>query len=128
MEDHRDDVVVIVAGYTAEMEHFLAANPGVASRFSRTIAFGDYTPEELLLIVERQAEEQQYHLAEGARQALLGYFARLPKGPSFGNGRTARQTFETMVERHAGRVAQLPDPDTDDLTLLYPGDLPGPAA
>ncbi|NSC20291.1 AAA family ATPase [Streptomyces albus subsp. chlorinus] len=127
MEDHRDDVVVIVAGYTAEMEHFLAANPGVASRFSRTIAFGDYTPEELLRIVEQQAEEQEYHLGEGARQALLSYFARLPKGPSFGNGRTARQTFEAMVERHAGRVAQLPDPSTDDLTLLYPGDLPGPA-
>ncbi|MBO8191741.1 right-handed parallel beta-helix repeat-containing protein [Streptomyces oryzae] len=125
MEDHRDDVVVIVAGYTTEMEHFLAANPGVASRFSRTITFGDYAPEELLHIVEQQADEHEYHLGEGARQALLGYFARLPKGPSFGNGRTARQTFEAMVERHAGRVAQLPDPSTEDLTLLYPSDLPG---
>ncbi|MFI0862480.1 right-handed parallel beta-helix repeat-containing protein [Streptomyces smyrnaeus] len=127
MEDHRDDVVVIVAGYTTEMEHFLAANPGVASRFSRTITFGDYAPEQLLRIVEQQAEEHEYHLGEGARQALLGYFARLPKGPSFGNGRTARQTFEAMVERHAGRVAQLPDPSTDDLTLLYPSDLPDSA-
>ncbi|MGP3988320.1 right-handed parallel beta-helix repeat-containing protein [Streptomyces sp. 3N207] len=125
MEDHRDDVVVIVAGYTTEMEHFLAANPGVASRFSRTITFGDYAPEELLRIVEQQADEHEYQLGEGARQALLGYFTRLPKGPSFGNGRTARQTFESMVERHAGRVAQLPDPSTEDLTLLYPSDLPG---
>ncbi|UNS95590.1 right-handed parallel beta-helix repeat-containing protein [Streptomyces tubbatahanensis] len=124
MEDHRDDVVVIVAGYTTEMEHFLASNPGVASRFSRTISFGDYAPEELLLIVEQQADEHEYDLSEGARQALLRYFARLPKGPSFGNGRTARQTFEAMVERHAGRVAQLPDPTTEDLTLLYPEDLP----
>ncbi|MFI8849633.1 right-handed parallel beta-helix repeat-containing protein [Streptomyces sp. NPDC053499] len=127
MEDHRDDVVVIVAGYTTEMEHFLAANPGVASRFSRTITFGDYAPEELLHIVEQQAEEHEYHLSEGSRQALLGYFARMPKGPSFGNGRTARQTFEAMVERHAGRVAQLPDPSTEDLTLLYPSDLPDSA-
>ncbi len=126
MEDHRDDVVVIVAGYTTEMEHFLAANPGVASRFSRTITFGDYAPEELLSIVEQQAEEQEYHLGGGTRQALLEYFGQLPKGPSFGNGRTARQTFEAMVERHAGRVAQLPDPSTEDLTLLYPSDLPGP--
>ncbi|MCW7990985.1 hypothetical protein XF35_38605, partial [Streptomyces platensis subsp. clarensis] len=61
---------------------------------------------------------------EGAGEALLKYFTALPKGPSFGNGRTARQTFEAMVERHAGRVAQLTDPSTDDLTLLYADDLP----
>ncbi|MFH9421933.1 right-handed parallel beta-helix repeat-containing protein [Streptomyces sp. NPDC017529] len=124
MEDHREAVVVIVAGYTAEMERFLAVNPGVASRFSRTITFGDYTPEDLLRIVEQQGEEHEYRLAEGAGEALLKYFTALPKGPSFGNGRTARQTFEAMVERHAGRVAQLADPDTDALTLLYADDLP----
>ncbi|GAA0480204.1 right-handed parallel beta-helix repeat-containing protein [Streptomyces olivaceiscleroticus] len=124
MEDHREAVVVIVAGYTSEMERFLAVNPGVASRFSRTIRFGDYDPEELLRIVGQQAEEQEYHLADGTSEALLKYFTALPKGPSFGNGRTARQTFEAMVERHAGRVAQLPDPSTDDLTHLYAEDLP----
>ncbi|MFD7664303.1 right-handed parallel beta-helix repeat-containing protein [Streptomyces sp. NPDC059788] len=124
MEDHREAVVVIVAGYTAEMERFLAVNPGVASRFSRTITFGDYAPEDLLRIVEQQSEEHEYRLADGAAEALLKYFTALPKGPSFGNGRTARQTFEAMVERHAGRVALLPDPDTDALTLLYAEDLP----
>ncbi|MEV5886841.1 right-handed parallel beta-helix repeat-containing protein [Streptomyces sp. NPDC052020] len=124
MEDHRDAVVVIVAGYTAEMERFLSVNPGVASRFSRTITFGDYGPEELLRIVEQQAVEHEYRLASGAAEALLRYFAALPKGPAFGNGRTARQTFEAMVERHASRVAQLADPSTDDLTLLYAEDLP----
>ncbi|MGP4004092.1 right-handed parallel beta-helix repeat-containing protein [Streptomyces sp. 8N706] len=124
MEDHRESVVVIVAGYTAEMERFLSVNPGVASRFSRTITFGDYAPEELLRIVEQQAEEHEYRIGEGAAEALLKYFTLLPKGPAFGNGRTARQTFEAMVERHAGRVAQLKDPSTDDLTLLYPEDLP----
>lgn len=124
MEDHRDAVVVIVAGYTAEMERFLTVNPGVASRFSRTITFGDYGPEELLRIVEQQAEEHEYRLGEGTSQALLTYFAELPKGPAFGNGRTARQTFESMVERHAGRVAQLAEPSTDELTLLFPADLP----
>jgi ATPase family associated with various cellular activities (AAA)/Right handed beta helix region/AAA lid domain len=127
MEDQRDAVVVIVAGYTAEMERFLAVNPGVASRFSRTITFGDYAPDELLRIVEQQAEEHEYRLGEGAAEALLAYFTVLPKGPSFGNGRTARQTFESMVERHAGRVAQLADATTDDLTLLYAEDLPEPA-
>ncbi|MFD8609198.1 right-handed parallel beta-helix repeat-containing protein [Streptomyces sp. NPDC059631] len=124
MEDHRDAVVVIVAGYTAEMERFLSVNPGVASRFSRTITFGDYGPEELLRIVEQQAEEHEYRLAEGTAEALLKYFTELPRGAAFGNGRTARQTFEAMVERHASRVAQLDDPDTDDLTLLYAEDLP----
>ncbi len=124
MEDHRDAVVVIVAGYTAEMERFLSSNPGVASRFSRTITFGDYTPEELLRIVRAQAEEQEYRLGEGAEDALLKYFTELPKGPAFGNGRTARLTFEAMVEQHAGRVAQLPDPSHEELQLLYPEDLP----
>ncbi|MER5407765.1 right-handed parallel beta-helix repeat-containing protein [Streptomyces sp. NPDC002769] len=124
MEDHRDAVVVIVAGYTAEMERFLTVNPGVASRFSRTITFSDYLPEELLRIVEQQAEEHEYSLGAGASEALLKYFTAIPKGPAFGNGRTARQTFEAMVERHAGRVAQLDEPSTDDLTLLYAEDLP----
>ncbi|MEV4739008.1 right-handed parallel beta-helix repeat-containing protein [Streptomyces sp. NPDC049555] len=124
MEDHRDEVVVIVAGYTAEMERFLTVNPGVASRFSRTITFGDYAPQELLRIVRQQAEEHEYRIGEEAAEALLRYFTDLPKGPAFGNGRTARQTFEAMVERHAGRVAQLPAPSTEDLTLLYAQDLP----
>ncbi|MEV7544730.1 AAA family ATPase, partial [Streptomyces sp. NPDC089915] len=129
MEDHRDAVVVIVAGYTEEMERFLTVNPGVASRFSRTITFGDYGPQELLRIVEQQAEEHEYRLGEGTAGALLEYFTELPKGPAFGNGRTARQTFESMVERHAGRVAQLAEAGTDELTLLFPADLPAlPAA
>ncbi|MFH7597562.1 right-handed parallel beta-helix repeat-containing protein [Streptomyces racemochromogenes] len=124
MEDHRDAVVVIVAGYTEEMERFLTVNPGVASRFSRTITFGDYGPRELLRIVEQQAEEHEYRLGEGTGKALLEYFTELPKGPGFGNGRTARQTFESMVERHASRVAQLAEAGTDELTLLFPEDLP----
>ncbi|MER5962096.1 right-handed parallel beta-helix repeat-containing protein [Streptomyces sp. NPDC002057] len=124
MEDHRDAVVVIVAGYTAEMERFLTVNPGVASRFSRTITFGDYEPDELLRIVGQQTDEHEYRLAPGTDEALLTYFTKLPKGPAFGNGRTARQTFESMVERHAGRVAALAEASTDELTLLYPEDLP----
>ncbi|MCW2873690.1 right-handed parallel beta-helix repeat-containing protein [Actinacidiphila oryziradicis] len=124
MEDHRDAVVVIVAGYTAEMERFLSVNPGVASRFSRTITFGDYTPEELLHIVRSQAEEHEYQLADETGEALLKYFTAIPKGPAFGNGRTARLTFEAMVERHAGRLAHVTEPSHDELQLLYPEDLP----
>ncbi|MFD8785738.1 right-handed parallel beta-helix repeat-containing protein [Kitasatospora sp. NPDC059599] len=125
MEDHRDEVVVIVAGYTAEMERFLSANPGVSSRFSRTISFPDYTADELLEIARAQCAEHEYALSEEAEQALLGHFGRLDRGPNFGNGRTARQVFETMVERHAVRIAHLTDPSTEELQLLVPADLPG---
>ena len=124
MEDHREAVVVIVAGYTAEMERFLASNPGVASRFSRTITFGDYTSAELLQIVRAQATEHEYQLGEDTGEALLKFFTALPKGPAFGNGRTARQTFEAMVERHAVRLAHIDEPTHEELQLLYPEDLP----
>ncbi|WP_035845324.1 right-handed parallel beta-helix repeat-containing protein [Kitasatospora azatica] len=126
MEDHRDEVVVIVAGYTAEMERFLGANPGVSSRFSRTISFPDYTDAELLEIARTQCVEHEYQLAEPTAAALLDHFSTLHRGPTFGNGRTARQVFETMVERHAMRVAQLSDPSTEELQLLVPADLPLP--
>jgi hypothetical protein len=128
MEDHRDEVVVIVAGYTAEMERFLVSNPGVASRFSRTVTFADYSAAELLEITRRQATEHEYQLSEETAQALLEHYALLPKGPSFGNGRTARQVFETMVERHAVRLAQVAELTTEQLQLLLPEDLPGTAA
>ncbi|MFJ9952932.1 right-handed parallel beta-helix repeat-containing protein [Kitasatospora sp. NPDC091207] len=124
MEDHRDEVVVIVAGYTAEMERFLSANPGVSSRFSRTVTFPDYTADELLEIARAQCAEHEYALAEATEGALLQHFGTLERGPNFGNGRTARQVFETMVERHAMRVAQLADPSTEELQLLVPADLP----
>ncbi|ARF77541.1 right-handed parallel beta-helix repeat-containing protein [Kitasatospora aureofaciens] len=124
MEDHRDEVVVIVAGYTAEMKRFLSANPGVSSRFSRTITFPDYTADELLEIARAQCAEHEYALSEAAEDALLEHFDRLERGPNFGNGRTARQIFETMVERHAVRVAGLADPSTEELQLLVPADLP----
>ncbi|MFE1317499.1 right-handed parallel beta-helix repeat-containing protein [Kitasatospora phosalacinea] len=125
MEDHRDEVVVIVAGYTAEMERFLAANPGLSSRFSRTVTFPDYTADELLDIARAQAAEHEYRLADATEAALLGHFTAIDRSTGFGNGRTARQVFETMVERHASRVAHLPSPTTEDLQLLVPADLPG---
>lgn len=124
MEDHRDDVVVIVAGYTDEMERFLGANPGFGSRFSRTITFQDYSADDLLAITRKQVGEHEYVLTDEACDALLGYFRRVPRGATFGNAREARRTFEAMIERHATRLAQLPGAGLEELRTLYPEDLP----
>ncbi|UGQ09727.1 right-handed parallel beta-helix repeat-containing protein [Yinghuangia sp. ASG 101] len=124
MEDHRDDVVVIVAGYTDEMERFLATNPGFGSRFSRTITFQDYSAEDLVEIIGKQVAEHEYALTDAARTSLLTYFRRLPRGAGFGNAREARRTFETMIENHATRLARMPEADMEDLRTLHAADLP----
>ncbi|MFG2845882.1 right-handed parallel beta-helix repeat-containing protein [Kitasatospora sp. NPDC048296] len=122
MEDHRDDIVVIVAGYSAEMTDFLASNPGLASRFSRTVEFANYEVEELVTIVERAAGGHGYELADGTREALTALFDRMPKGPDFGNGRAARKVFEEMVDRQATRLARLPEITDADLAVLVAED------
>jgi hypothetical protein len=124
MEDHRDNVVVIVAGYPDEMERFVDVNPGLASRFTRTLMFDDYGSEELGRIVEFHAAQHEYELPDDTREALLGYFGDLVRDERFGNGRTARQIFQRMTERHAQRVVELVEPTTDDLVTLLPDDLP----
>ncbi|AEW94679.1 MULTISPECIES: right-handed parallel beta-helix repeat-containing protein [Streptomycetaceae] len=126
MEDHRDDVVVIVAGYPDDMSRFIDANPGLASRFTRTLYFDDYEPAELVGIVAAQATRHRYELAEETRTALAGYFLTVERDERFGNGRSARQLFQRMTERHARRLGDLPDPTTRDLVLLLPQDVPEP--
>ncbi|MFE4973702.1 right-handed parallel beta-helix repeat-containing protein [Kitasatospora sp. NPDC056651] len=122
MEDQRDDIVVIVAGYSAEMTDFLASNPGLASRFSRTVEFANYEADELVTIVERAAVGHGYELADGTREALSSLFDRMPKGPDFGNGRAARKVFEEMVDRQATRLARLPEITDADLAVLVAED------
>jgi parallel beta-helix repeat protein len=124
MEDHRDEVVVIAAGYPDDMERFIDSNPGLASRFTRTLTFDDYSSEELVSIVEHQARQYDYRLAGDTRDRLLAYFEDFPRGERFGNGRTARQVFQRMTEHQAQRVAQLTVPRTEDLTMVRPEDLP----
>jgi SpoVK/Ycf46/Vps4 family AAA+-type ATPase len=125
MEDHRDEVVVIAAGYPGEMNRFIASNPGLASRFTRSLHFADYSTEELVSIVEHHARRHRYHLTDAARKALTGYIGAIPRGEGFGNGRTARQIFQQMTERQAMRVAELTDPQADALMALDENDLPG---
>ncbi|WP_156753237.1 right-handed parallel beta-helix repeat-containing protein [Actinokineospora pegani] len=123
MEDRRDEVVVIAAGYSKEMAGFLAANPGMESRFSRTIDFANYTAEELVTIVESQCARHDYRLDEAAADALLRHFEEIPKDGTFGNGRTARRVFERMTDRQASRLAANATVDAADLTLLTVDDL-----
>ncbi|WP_433385971.1 right-handed parallel beta-helix repeat-containing protein [Micromonospora sp. KLBMP9576] len=123
MEDHRDEVVVIVAGYPEHMRHFIAANPGLSSRFSRTLTFDDYSADELVRIVEVQAREHDYRLSDEARATLWDYLAAVDRGEGFGNGRFARKLFQQMTEQHAGRVTALADPTDEQLSTLEPSDL-----
>ncbi|MGY0056250.1 right-handed parallel beta-helix repeat-containing protein [Streptomyces sp. LZ34] len=124
MEDHRDSVVVIVAGYPNEMEHFIDSNPGLSSRFNRTLMFEDYDTEELLRIVERHAVSHQYDLTDAARTSLTGYFELLPRDGRFGNGRSARQVFQAMTERQAYRVSEIETPSESELMTLSELDVP----
>ncbi|MEV0405996.1 right-handed parallel beta-helix repeat-containing protein [Actinoallomurus sp. NPDC050550] len=129
MEDHRDEVVVIVAGYTHEMRKFLAMNPGLASRFSRTIEFADYSSGDLVTIVENQCRAYDYRLEFETRAELATYFENMARDEAFGNGRTARKVFEEMVGRQAYRLATEPDVTPVEMTRLLPSDLgPPPAA
>ncbi|WP_399082991.1 right-handed parallel beta-helix repeat-containing protein [Streptomyces sp. BBFR2] len=131
MEDHRDEVVVIAAGYSADMERFIASNAGLASRFSRTVEFDDYTPAELVTLVDQQAADAGYVCSDDLRRALLRHFEEVPRGAAFGNGRYARQVLDGMVTLQAGRLGAVPRPTDHDLCTLLPADLalpPGPGA
>ncbi|WP_034087230.1 right-handed parallel beta-helix repeat-containing protein [Streptacidiphilus albus] len=128
MEDHRDEVVVIVAGYEEQMLDFLASNPGLASRFSRTVAFENYAVDELVTIVERAAVGHGYELAPDTREALAVLFEQMPRGADFGNGRAARKVFEEMVDRQAARLAELTEFGNSDMACLVPEDVGAEAA
>jgi ATPase family associated with various cellular activities (AAA)/Right handed beta helix region/AAA lid domain len=128
MEDQRDDAVVIVAGYTVEMRGFLDANPGLSSRFSRTIEFPPYTPGELLRIVDLIAARAHYELDDTVRQRLLAHFEQQAGADTPGNARDARNLFETMMENQAERLSEVDAPTMDELTHLKPADLPWPPA
>ena len=122
MEDHRDELVVILAGYTKEMETFLTANSGLASRFPNKIEFPDYTAEELLQITHVQARNKGYRLAESCTQPLLGYYARWQAADArtAGNGRLARNTLEKAIFHQSRRLVAEPAAELD---LLLPSDL-----
>lgn len=104
MEDNRDDLVVIVAGYTDLMNDFLESNPGLKSRFNKFIAFNDYTPEELMKILQNMCEKQDFKLDAGAKKYVLTQFELFAKSPDFANARTVRNFFEYAITKQATRL------------------------
>ena len=122
MEDHRDELVVILAGYTREMETFLTANSGLASRFPNRIEFPDYTAVELLQITQVLAKNKGYTLAEACTEPLLGYYARWQESDArtAGNGRLARNTLEKAIFHQSRRLIAEPAAALD---LILPSDL-----
>lgn len=118
MEDKRERLAVIIAGYTDEIGGFIDSNPGLKSRFSRTIHFADYTPDEMMAIFSALAKGQGYMLDEASRTALMVRLTEMyeTRGKDFGNGRSVRQLFEQVIERQAGRVVD--DPDCDVAAII----------
>ena len=124
MEDHRDDLIVIVAGYTELMEEFVHSNPGLESRFNRFLNFPDYTVQEMMDIFDMRCRKSGYELAEDARGLLRSLLALLSldvKG--FGNARGVRNLFERTVAAQANRLAALPDVTREMLMTLTADDL-----
>jgi SpoVK/Ycf46/Vps4 family AAA+-type ATPase len=123
MEDHRDEIVVIVAGYTGDMRKFLSANAGLASRFSHQITFASYSPDELVAIFQTLATAGGYEAAGDSLQILRRHFAQLDRGETFGNGRYARQLLDKAITRQASRLRTIPNPSVPDMQQLTQADV-----
>ena len=122
MEDHRDDLVVIAAGYEDLMERFIHSNPGLESRFNRFLHFEDYTEEELLSIFRMRCEKVGCVLSAEAEEAARERI-RAENGPAFGNARGVRNLFERALVRQAARLADQEHVTREDLTVLAPEDI-----
>jgi SpoVK/Ycf46/Vps4 family AAA+-type ATPase len=122
MEDRRDDLVLIVAGYPDPMAIFIAQNPGLASRFRTTIEFADYTDEELVRILRQMARAADYDLDDACVERFTAVLAVTPRGPLFGNGRFARNMLEAAIGRHAWRLRDVAEPTVEQLRRLLPED------
>jgi stage V sporulation protein K len=137
MENHRDDLAVIVAGYPEEMKRFINANPGLSSRFTKVLNFADYSPEQLLQIFERMCRENDYGFRARAAAKLLHLFSSLyvERDKNFGNARLARNLFEKATTNLANRVVQsgssdraslmeITEEDIDSVTTTERGQIP----
>ena len=126
IEDRRDRIVVVMAGYPDEMEELIASNPGLRSRFPKVIHFPDYTTDELLSIIDSLGDKGGYELAPGAQARARLWLDAIARDKGFGNGRTARNLFEHAVSTQAMRLAPVDTPTDDQLTILTADDIPVP--
>jgi hypothetical protein len=127
MEDHRDDLVLIVAGYTDEMVEFIASNPGLESRFRTTIDFADYSDDELVAIFLQLCHESDFAPADGCEARLRDLLKRQMRDRNFGNARYVRNQFEAAVVRQAWRLRDVSAPTVEQLRTLVPDDLEAPS-
>jgi len=123
MEDRRDRVILIVAGYPREMADFISTNPGLSSRFARTITFDDYSTTELLAIFDSIAAKNRYVLDPDARASFSAHLDLVPRTKGFGNGRYVRNVFEALITAQASRLVDGPTPTAEQLCQLTSGDL-----
>jgi SpoVK/Ycf46/Vps4 family AAA+-type ATPase len=127
MEDHREEICVVVAGYPGRMREFLRANPGLASRFAHTIEFEDYSDDQLVEIFLALCANGAYVASDEVRERARAYFAQVPRGEDFGNARAARNLYDDVRRHVASRLG--PGSHTGaDLTTLRPDDIGGPLA
>ena len=125
MEDHRDDLVVIVAGYDELMPRFIDSNPGLKSRFNKYLHFADYNGQQLYEILLSQTQRSDYRLSEEAAERLKDYLEELyqHRDQNFGNARDVRNLFEKLVAAQANRVAALPSPTDEEILTITAEDL-----
>ncbi len=129
IEDRRESLVVVAAGYPDEMAEFIDANPGLRSRFPKTIAFADYSDDELVRILASLCKKNRYEPTPAADVAVRAYFAAQPRTKGFGNGRLARNMFEAAVANQATRLMSRPKdaapPTDEELLAIEAADVPG---
>jgi SpoVK/Ycf46/Vps4 family AAA+-type ATPase len=123
MEDHRDELVVIVAGYPGPMQGFIDTNPGLASRFRLTLTFDDYTDDQLVEIFTKITSDADFSPSEQAVGRLRQILTLTPRDTGFGNARFVRNLFEAAVVRQAWRLRDVADPTIEQLRELTPDDL-----
>ncbi len=123
MEDYRDDLVVIVAGYVDEMKNFINMNPGLRSRFNKYINFENYSADEMIDILKGQCKKMQYILSDEAEQAAHEYFEKAQDDPTFGNARGVRNFFDRITTNQATRILSLNNPSDVEFKTIKKDDI-----
>jgi SpoVK/Ycf46/Vps4 family AAA+-type ATPase len=126
MEDNQEDFIVIAAGYPKEMTRFLSSNPGLPSRFEKTMYFDDYSPDDMYEIFEGMCERDRYELTDEARTAVRAHLSRIhsARNENFGNARDVRKVFKNVLSSQMRRIASLEHISDEDLSLIEATDLP----